>query len=237
MYKIRRIVLLMAFAAVTSTVFVPTLASASSNEGSAGMPDIVVPTGTVKEGVLGDVVFLASQNVPAGLQGARCAATVTPMNNESHREQTDIIVSSGGSSVVEPNVESKDHYVPQGPQVLTLGDVVEVYVRLGEHPQPGDPNHGAFSGGVTVSFSDCHAPPVLIPVCRGGVEKDIPREEFNPATDVHGKCLPQCEHSSNFGQTNPDCPVEQPPTYDIDTAISAVRPASPVQVAVIRTTG
>src|SRR3954452_11017094 len=75
---------------------------------SADQPTLVidVPLTTIVEGPLGSEHVLDSADVPADAQGAVCTVAITVLNNDSHREGTDLIVRSGTAALTLHNVES-----------------------------------------------------------------------------------------------------------------------------------
>lgn len=117
-----------------------------------GATTIVVPINSEFEGDNDSVhQFGEALVVEASLVGAQCTAFVDTENQESVHPDSDIIVESGGTQVVVPDVERDSFLVIHGEGILTLGDTVTVSVRLGED--------GEFSGGLTLTIN-CDLPPV-----------------------------------------------------------------------------
>ncbi|MDH5294666.1 MAG: hypothetical protein OEW91_13360 [Acidimicrobiia bacterium] len=113
------------------------------------MEPLVIPVDTVVRGAEGEVHRLAE--IPTGSE-AGCVADVHAMsaNNESVHVGNDLIVSSGGASVIIPDVESAPGATIEADGTLTLGESITVDVRLGP-ADPGRPG-SVFSGGVTVTI-------------------------------------------------------------------------------------
>jgi len=100
-----------------------------------------VPPSAITDGTQGEVRLLSTQNVDPADVGKDCQVTVVSTNNESLHPNSDLIVQSGTSSMVAPDVEhdtTSHTFVGQ----LTLGTTITVSVRFGPD--------GIYSGGSTV---------------------------------------------------------------------------------------
>jgi hypothetical protein len=98
-------------------------------------------------GTPGTTLVLATQTVDSPLVGRSCQVTVDVHNNDSIREGTDLIVTSGGASLEADNTEAEAGDAP--PEVLgnlTLGSTITGSVRFGPE--------GAASVGATI-IVDC----------------------------------------------------------------------------------
>jgi hypothetical protein len=99
-----------------------------------------------------DTVHLVeSIPVPPDLQGQQCNARLTSINNESEREGSDLILSSGTSAIELLNVEANAGESLTETGLLTLGTTLDLSVRLGPT--------GDFSGGGGAGFVLCPGPP------------------------------------------------------------------------------
>jgi hypothetical protein len=105
---------------------------------------VTIPATTVVRGAPGTVHVLATKDVPADLVGQQCSVTGVGANNESVHPETDLIVASGGSQVVVPDVEATPGGSTTASGTVTLGTTVTLSVQLGPD--------GAFSGGGSVNF-------------------------------------------------------------------------------------
>jgi len=106
---------------------------------------------TSADGAAGSVIELASVPVPSELVGQTCNATFESENNGSVREGSDLILSSGASSLELLNVERSTPLVLTTSGPLTLATALTVSVRLGPE--------GEFSGGGAASTVICAEPP------------------------------------------------------------------------------
>ncbi len=130
--------------AMVGLFLLPTVAMAATT--------IEVPIDSHVRGRNNSVHQLVTLAVEASLVGARCTAFVDTQNQVSVHPDSDILVDSGGTQVVVPDVERESFGVIHGQGVLTLGDTVTVSVRLGTDRR--------FSGGLTLTI-DCDSPPAI----------------------------------------------------------------------------
>jgi hypothetical protein len=126
------------------------LLPAASVAADVSSPSIAVPVDTAVFGDPGTVHELASATVDPLLQGSTCTVMAIASNNESVHPGSDLVVSSGASSVRVADVEAAPNKVTEGDGTLVLGPQLTVSVILG-----GD---GVFSGGVQLTVT-CEAPP------------------------------------------------------------------------------
>lgn len=101
--------------------------------GSAGAvsDDIVITLDKSASGAPGDVITLGSQSVAGRYVGLTCQGTYSASNNASVHPDTQLIISSGGSSVTINGVEDAPGATRTATQPLTLGDTITIAVRLG----------------------------------------------------------------------------------------------------------
>ena len=122
--------------------------------GAQTLPDITVDQRVPATGhaAPGSVHLVATENVDPELVGSTCDVNVNLANNQSTHPNSDLIISSGSSTVVALDVErDADAIIDTTPGTITLeADTVTVSVRLGPD--------GLFSGGFTISFA-CTPPP------------------------------------------------------------------------------
>ena len=122
--------------------------------GAQTLPDITVDERVPATGhaAPGSVHLVATENVDPALVGATCDVNVNLANNQSTHPNSDLIITSGSSTVVALDVErDADAIIDTTPGAITLeADTVTVSVRLGPD--------GLFSGGFTISFA-CTPPP------------------------------------------------------------------------------
>ena len=138
--------------------------------GAAVAQEIVeVPIDTVVRGEPGEVKLIDPPGVvavPADKVGVQCSVHETSQNNTSVHPNNDLIVTSGGDSVTLFDVESGSGVRVDGDGLLTLGETVQVEVRLG-----GD---GVFSGGFIVGLCEteirCGSPALSVGVAPGEQE-------------------------------------------------------------------
>ena len=105
-----------------------------------------VPPISIVNGNEGEVRLLWTQTVDAADVGKDCEIALVTTNIESTREGSDLILESGNSSMIAPNVEhdtAPHTFVGH----LTLGTSITVSVRLGPE--------GMYSGGSDVVETNC----------------------------------------------------------------------------------
>jgi LPXTG-motif cell wall-anchored protein len=138
-------ILALAFIVVVSTAATIDVAAGQSPSFGLDLPL------TSADGTAGSVIELASVPVPSELVGQTCDATFESENNGSVREGSDLILSSGASSLELVNVEHSTPLVLTTSGPLTLATALTVSVRLGPE--------GEFSGGGAASTVTCAEPP------------------------------------------------------------------------------
>jgi hypothetical protein len=117
---------------------------------AGALEQIVISTDTVVRGSEGEVHVLVE--VPTGDEaGCEAQVSATAQNNPSVHVGNDLIVSSGGASVVISDVESAPGTVKSANGTLTLSDTLVVAVKLG--PADEFRANSIFSGGVTVNVT------------------------------------------------------------------------------------
>lgn len=97
----------------------------------AASDDIVITLDKSASGAPGDVITLGSQSVAGRYVGLTCQGTYSASNNASVHPDTQLIISSGGSSVTINGVEDAPGATRTATQPLTLGDTITIAVRLG----------------------------------------------------------------------------------------------------------
>jgi LPXTG-motif cell wall-anchored protein len=130
-----------AVAAVATVVVIAGPASAQDEP-----PIIEIPVDTVAEGAPGTEEQLATVDVDEADVGQQCSVVADGTNNESVHPGTNLIVRSGDSEVVVPDVEREPGAVTPATGTLVLGTEVTVSVQFG----PDE----VFSGGLVVTV-DC----------------------------------------------------------------------------------
>jgi LPXTG-motif cell wall-anchored protein len=137
--------------------FLGVMASAVAATGFAAVPAwaqeqavVEIPLDTVVRGESGSEHLLATESIAPEDAGRECRVAAEGVNNESTHPNTDLVVRSGGSEVVVPDVEREPDVRTEAAETIVLGTDVSVFVRLGAD--------GVFSGGLLVTI-ECGAPP------------------------------------------------------------------------------
>lgn len=95
--------------------------------------EVVIPIDTVVKNVgVGSITPLESVQVPVENQGELCAVVAHAENQTSVHPNNDLIVESGSTSAVLPNVERESNAVTDGVGTVTLGDTIKVSLLMGE---------------------------------------------------------------------------------------------------------
>lgn len=98
----------------------------------AGAETITVPIPDVAvKGDPGSTVALGSAGVPEDLRGRSCDISITVTNQISEHPGNSLIVSSGTSVIEVPDIEKVANAVTQASGTVTLGDSIDVAVKLG----------------------------------------------------------------------------------------------------------
>ena len=148
--------------------------------------DQVIPVDTIVRGGPGDVIELMTVPVEADEVGLVCQLTVTGENNPSEHPDTDLIITSGGVSLVIPDVEATANQTTRGGGEIVLGETVLIEVRLGPHR--------VFSGGLILT-SECVAPTtttVAPPTTAAPTTTQPPAEVLSESASVPAP-LPQAK--------------------------------------------
>lgn len=82
-------------------------------------------------GVPGQVMLVEASGVDAELVGSECTAVYTTENDASVRQGTDLVIESGGQQIEVLGVEDEAGASFASEGTITLGDTVEISVRLG----------------------------------------------------------------------------------------------------------
>lgn len=90
-----------------------------------------VPLDRTASGAPGTTVLLDQVSVEPGLVGRLCDASYEGDNNGSVHPDTDLIITSGSTTVVLDDVEASPGRITNSVGALTLGPTVQVSVRLG----------------------------------------------------------------------------------------------------------
>ncbi len=113
---------------------------------NAGAADISLNTGGASlNNNEGDVLDVASADVPAENVGELCGGTVVATNNNSVHPGNTLIISSGGQTLEIPDVEDGAGQVTIEQGAVVLGDTVTVQLRLGPK--------GITSGGIEINLT------------------------------------------------------------------------------------
>ncbi len=134
--------------------------------------DIVIAVTTVVRGSEGDVVELASEDVPEEFQGKTCTVKAVSQNQGSVHPDNDLRVVSGGSSVLLEDVEAVPGGTVETDGTLVLGSVIVVSLLLGPD--------GVFSAGIVIEI-DC--PPLVTTTTEATTTTTIP-DEVSPTSIV-----------------------------------------------------
>ena len=192
--------------------------------GVSAAPEVIVPIDGIAGGEPGTTVPVGSTTVEPEFQDVECIATVVIRNGESTHPNNDIVITSGGSTVVVPDVESSSFDETEYQLPITLGETVTVSVRLG-----GD---GFFSGGLDVLFDcsqnipDSSAVPTTEPTEPTDPGPDTTDPEPAPTdpvteTTTPGRVIPDGPTTTEPGSGTPD-PGEVLPATGAEASTAVV---------------
>ena len=137
---VKRILALLAVMAAWFVIAVPVAQAAA----------IEITLDTVVTADEGSITVLASADTPDEIIGLACVGVARAENQPSVHPDNDLIITSGGDSIVLEDVERAPGAVTSAEGLLTLGPTVTVSLRMG----PDE----LFSGGMVFTVEDC-APP------------------------------------------------------------------------------
>lgn len=125
----------------------------------ASAAEFIIPINTWVEAPPGSVTVLTTVDVPEELIGYSCLTIAVAANGESVHPNNDLIVSSGGDSVVLYDVERASFELTEASGTLVLGPTATVSLLMG--------GHGQFSGGLDVILDgECTPPPAFIEIVK-----------------------------------------------------------------------
>lgn len=141
-------------------------------------PVITIPIDTVVFAEPDTFTVVATTSVDPALVGTTCALVVEADNNSSVHPGNDLLVQSGGDTVVLADVEGDEGRITFGSGPLTLGPVITVTLRMGED--------GVFSAGFSV---ECRATPptsttTAPPVSSTSTSTSVPDATSSTTTSV-----------------------------------------------------
>ena len=111
---------------------------------SAFGAEFVIPIDTVVRADEGSITLLETETTPSELVGSTCVGIAVAGNQESVHPNNDLIIASGGASVVLEDVEREPNVVTDATGSITLGETVSVSLRMG----PDE----VFSGGLLIEI-------------------------------------------------------------------------------------
>jgi hypothetical protein len=129
--------------ALLGAVLLVVLTLPTSVRASHAFIEISIPVDTVVRAPEGTTTELADADVPAEFAHHFCMVTAHAENQESVHLGNDLLVRSGTSQVVLPDVESEPGGVVEAAELLELGDVIVVSLIMGPD--------GVFSAGFEVT--------------------------------------------------------------------------------------
>ena len=139
----------------TTTMALAIFALAPTVLATHGNFEISIPITTIVRAPEGSETILASVDVDDGLVGELCAVSAVSENPDSVHPNNDLVVSTGRTAVLLPDVESQPNGMVVANGILELGPQITVTLVMG----PDE----VFSAGIAVSVEcgpDVVAPPV-----------------------------------------------------------------------------
>lgn len=133
--------------AVFGVVLLVATTLATSVEASHAYVEISIPIDTIVKAEKDSTTQLATADVPEGFDQHMCMVAAHAENQESVHPGNDLVVASGASQVVLPDVEASPRRVVEATELLELADVITVSLIMGKD--------GIFSAGIDVVV-ECH---------------------------------------------------------------------------------
>jgi hypothetical protein len=141
---------------------------------------------------------LATEPVPAALQGATCQVSATAQNQSSVHPNSNLIVTSGSDSITLLDVEREPGAVTTTDESLTLGSDITVTLEIGPD--------GIFSGGMT-----------LLASCQPSSPTPTETETPTPTVTPTETPSPTPSESPSGTVTHTSTPTDGPPTVEPST--------------------
>ncbi|MFT7601021.1 MAG: hypothetical protein ACI8TP_003971 [Acidimicrobiales bacterium] len=113
---------------------------------------VTIPIDGIVTGNEGESVLVAAVDVPSTFVGLTCQITGETDNQESVHINNDLLIVTGGQTIVIPNFEDEGFVVHNGSSIEAISETIEVFVRFGPD--------GVSSGGFKVDVNcDIEQPP------------------------------------------------------------------------------
>lgn len=189
---------------------------------SAAEDLIVIPVSGFARGEEGDLVTIATVDVPAETVGATCQITGRTVNQVSVHDGNDLLIITNGQTFVVPDFEDAGFIEHEAGEVASVGSTIELQIRFGPD--------GLSSGGFRVTVEcdpenfttttvpappSTEAPPEP-PTTAGeeppsGPTTEAPSTTAVPTTAVPTTGLPSTALPSTSVDANPPTTAEEPP--------------------------
>ena len=117
---------------------------------------ISIPIDGIVVGVEGDVILVATAEVPVEFVGQTCEIVGETDNQEFIHDSNDLLIVNGGQTLVVPNFEDEGFIIHQAGEFDEMSPKIDVFVRLGPD--------GVSSGGFRVIVDCDKTPPTTGPV-------------------------------------------------------------------------
>lgn len=158
---------------------------------------IVIPVSGFARGEEGDVITIATVDVPSDLIGATCQITGLTVNQISVHEGNDLLINTNGQTFVVPNFEDAGFIEHEAGEVASVGTTIQLQLRFGPD--------GLSSGGFRVRV-DCDP------------------ENF-PTTTVNDSTTTTTTEEPGEPSTS-ETTVDQPPAGPTTEAVTTTVPAT-----------
>jgi len=168
---------------------------------AAAQPGVFeIPIDTVVRQPPASVTLLASFDVPPDQQSLTCTADSVAVNQQSVHPDNDLIVETGGSTEVIPDVESQPDGTSEIVAPVVLGETLTVSLRMGPD--------GVFSGGLVVTV-DCQQPPTTTTTTVPTTTTTVPPTTVPPTVPA---TVPPSTAPTTIATTTPSTSPPQPTT-------------------------
>lgn len=150
------------------------VAGMAATAAAATVYNIVIPIDTVVRAPEGSITELATSTVPEEALGQQCSVVAHAANQRSVHPGNDLIVVSGSSQVVIPDVEGSPNTTIEATGTLTLGSSIVVSLQMGEDE--------VFSAGFDVVLA-CEPVPGRVVVIKEVTEGSDTSQSFDFTAD------------------------------------------------------
>lgn len=175
---------------------------------------IVIPVSGFARGEEGDVITIATVDVPADLVGATCQITGLTVNQVSVHEGNDLLINTNGQTFVVPNFEDAGFIEHEAGEVASIGTTIQLQIRFG----PDGVSSGGFRVRVECDPENFTTTTTETPSEPSTTETPVEDPPAGPTTEAPATTVPSTDA--------PETTVTPETTESPDTSVAANPPTT-----------